>query len=492
MKENEDVKDEIKEEVKEMPVASEMVAPKQKNDQNLDASVSLAIKKRQIPAIIGILGALVTVIACFLPLYTLSFLGLTKNVMYIEGDGVLVCACAVIVAVLIFVRKQRFSIIPVIGEVMFLCNTVFLAKDILDFGGSYGAGLIVLILGILTSFVGIVLAFIWKTDRSTKKGNIITAVVVALLAILLVVLMIVGQAYENAKKYNEAIEQMNKGNYDDAIDLFEKLEDYEDSQEKLTESKYLKAKSYLEDERYSDARDIFEDLGEYEDSDELVKICDFGEIKESYWDASDLPDIITKIKEKCPDLKEAKNFVNDAIREQLAYYDSYEDYDGALEFLNTFSTQWDVKRQKNMYKKKIADREAAEEEARREEEEQQQALLREQQELQEELYADSSQDFDYADLAGKYWGSGRAYASVSIYSSPEDNEIGNIEFALEDGTGYMGSLYIVEDGAVVLCSVSDTVYVRFSYDSATNMAIMNIEMNGESVATMNQVEHWYS
>ena len=481
---------EEKEKIKETAVTSEPIEPEQKNNNNLDASVSLAIKKRHIPAIIGIIGALVTVIACFMPLYTLSFFGMTKNVMYIEGDGVLVCVCAVIAVVLIFARKQRFSVVPVIGEALFLCNTVFLAKDILDFGGSYGAGLIVLILGILISLVGIVLAFAWKTDRSTKKGNIITSLVLMVLAVLLVVLMIAGQAYENEKNYNEAIEQMNKGNYDDAIDLFQKLDDYESSQAKLTESKYLKAKSYLADERYTDAKDIFEELGDYQDSVDFVQACDFGKIKDSYWDSSDLPDTIDAIKEKCPDLKEAKEFVDEKVKGQLDSYDSYEDNEGALEFLNKIADKWDVKDEIKKYEKNIADIKAAEEEAKRAAEEEARRVEEAQQEY---FYSDSSMGYDYADLAGLYLGDGMAYANVSIYSSPEDSEIGNMDFALEDGTIYEGTLFIVEDGLMQLYgNFTDTIYVRFWMDSSSNMATMDIAVNGYAAVTMEQDEHWYS
>ena len=485
MKENEEVREEAENKTETLEIS----APEKKRDNNLDASVSLAIRKRHIPAIIGIVGALVTVIACFMPLYSLSFFGMTRNIMYIEGDGVLVCVCAVIAAVLIFIHKQRFSVVPVIGEALFLCNTVILAKDFLDFGGSYGAGLIVLILGILISLVGIVLAFAWKTDRSTKKGNVITIVVLAVLAVLLAVIMIVGQAYENEKNYNKAIELMNKGDYDDAINLFKELEDYEDSQEKLTESKYLKAKSYLAEERYSDAKEIFEVLGEYEESVNLAKVCDFGKIKDSYWDSSDLPDTIDEIREKCPDLKEAKEFVDEKIKDQLDYYDSYEDNEGALEFLNKIADKWDVKDEIKKYKNNIAKIKAEEEEARRAEEEAQKVLQQEYQEAYTENLA------DYSELAGRYDGENGGSAEVNIYSSPEDGEtgklIGNISVELNDES-YSGELVEVADYIFIIGDeYGPAVEVEFFTDDS-GMATFSIYDVGEYVGTFYQTEHWYS
>lgn len=77
----------------------------------------------------------------------------------------------------------------------------------------------------------------------------------------------------NSSDYNRAQELCEKGNYEDALDIFEELGDYEDSNEMVVSCNYEIAKLLFEEGTYEDALDIFEALGDYKDSAALFSSC---------------------------------------------------------------------------------------------------------------------------------------------------------------------------------------------------------------------------
>ncbi|MGC4017903.1 MAG: tetratricopeptide repeat protein [Muricomes sp.] len=92
-----------------------------------------------------------------------------------------------------------------------------------------------------------------------------------------------GDKVEEAKnrcKYQEALAFIEEKDYPSAIEILNSL-DYEDSQDKLLESKYSYAKEYVDSKDYNLALVILEDL-KYKDSEELMKLCKYNLGKELY------------------------------------------------------------------------------------------------------------------------------------------------------------------------------------------------------------------
>lgn len=77
----------------------------------------------------------------------------------------------------------------------------------------------------------------------------------------------------NSSDYKEAEEMYNNGDYAAALELYNALGEYEDSQEKAKSCQYSIANSLFEDAKYEDALDIYKELGKHEDSEEKVKCC---------------------------------------------------------------------------------------------------------------------------------------------------------------------------------------------------------------------------
>jgi tetratricopeptide (TPR) repeat protein len=67
-------------------------------------------------------------------------------------------------------------------------------------------------------------------------------------------------------KYNAALALMKSGKYEEAIEVFEKIEGYRDSEHKILECKYEEAESYVTQKNYKSAIDIFNYLNDYSDS----------------------------------------------------------------------------------------------------------------------------------------------------------------------------------------------------------------------------------
>ena len=82
------------------------------------------------------------------------------------------------------------------------------------------------------------------------------------------------------KKYAEAVALYESGKYEDALAVFEFLENYKDSssmvtscKEKITERKYNEAVELLNNKQYEEAIKVFEKLNGYKDSNDRIKQC---------------------------------------------------------------------------------------------------------------------------------------------------------------------------------------------------------------------------
>jgi len=77
----------------------------------------------------------------------------------------------------------------------------------------------------------------------------------------------------NSQDYNKATELMQNGDYVQALELFEHLEDYKDSADQALACRYAIASNYYEKNYYDEALQLFTSLGDYQDSSNMVKEC---------------------------------------------------------------------------------------------------------------------------------------------------------------------------------------------------------------------------
>ena len=136
---------------------------------------------------------------------------------------------------------------------------------------------------------------ILKERREKTRKNLIIAGVIALIIGIPVTLAIVIPAKkqaENEKQYTKAQNLYAEGKYEEAGEILNELDDYEDaselSKEITSQTEYSKAKELFTAGKYDDAKNIFEELGEYLDSAELAEKCsyqaNFDEAMELYYD----------------------------------------------------------------------------------------------------------------------------------------------------------------------------------------------------------------
>jgi len=132
--------------------------------------------------ILGIIGNVLLIIAVFLPIYSVSILGYTQSVSYIQGDGVIVLILAIVNLVLIFADKigekveffkkltnPKFTLIPtaIIAIMLIMLSTSFSSSGLSSLGSMGG-----LSIGFWLLWVGVVVAaiypFLYKGEDSAK------------------------------------------------------------------------------------------------------------------------------------------------------------------------------------------------------------------------------------------------------------------------------------------------------------------------------------
>lgn len=84
------------------------------------------------------------------------------------------------------------------------------------------------------------------------------------------------QVYKEANAYAES------ANYDEAIRAYTEVIDFKDSESKIVECNYLKAKTLLESGELDAAKEIFDSISTYEDSATLSKECVYRKAKAAF------------------------------------------------------------------------------------------------------------------------------------------------------------------------------------------------------------------
>ncbi len=111
-------------------------------------------------------------------------------------------------------------------------------------------------------------------EKAAKKRKKIIKIAAPIVATCIAFVIVLTSVIIPNSKYNSAVNLMNAGNYEEAIDIFEALDGYKDSQNQINECKYLKAISLINDGKFVEAYDSLIALGDYKDS---------AEIYEQYW-----------------------------------------------------------------------------------------------------------------------------------------------------------------------------------------------------------------
>ena len=105
-----------------------------------------------------------------------------------------------------------------------------------------------------------------KARKRKKKKRIIMSASIASVAVLTAIAVLFVTVFLPMIRYSNARKLLNDKKYDEAIEAFEKMNDYKDSQEMVSESKYKKALSLKEEGLYEEACDILSGLNDYKES----------------------------------------------------------------------------------------------------------------------------------------------------------------------------------------------------------------------------------
>ena len=123
------------------------------------------MKQHKISLLIIVIGCVMVILGCVLPFYTVNYMGVTASVKYIEVDGIIVCICAIVAAILAFLKLKKVAIVPsAIGLVLTVVELIA-AQDAIGALGSLNIGAYLVVLGAIVAVVGSVLAFVWRLSR---------------------------------------------------------------------------------------------------------------------------------------------------------------------------------------------------------------------------------------------------------------------------------------------------------------------------------------
>ena len=385
-------------------------------------------------------GAAVVLFGCILPLYSISILGTTMSQNYIKGDGLIVMALLAVTLVLSFIGIQKVAPIPLILAIACFVYDIIHAGKLLDGLGTFGAGLYFIILGFIIVAVGLFVAIKNKFYRSEitkeltpeerKKRNTIIAVSAgAGVVVIAVVCVIMFTVVKPQKEYDTAVSLLEYGSYDEAIEAFEKLGNYKDSTEKISECKYQKAKDKFDFWNYDEAAKLFQEIPDYKDSADKLKECKYIQAKETLGD--DEYDKAAEMFQSISDYKDAVDMVKECKYQKAEAYFYEEDYQKTIDILKQIRDYKDSS-------EVIANCEY---------------LLNPEPEYVEPDYNTSSyaqtefwipdeEDIKYMAYAGRYVNDNGEELTISMYSSlDEGNTVGNLSY-----DDCQGNLVDVGDG----------------------------------------------
>lgn len=136
-----------------------------------------------------------------------------------------------------------------------------------------------------------------EAEEKAKKNKRIVMMAAAIAVICIAGYLLMTYVIIPNNKYNAALALMKSGEYEAAIESFEALNAYRDSEEKIEEcqdgimmNKYNAAITLMDSAEYDKAIEAFEALNGYKDSDEKIKECEDAILLENYNEALALID----------------------------------------------------------------------------------------------------------------------------------------------------------------------------------------------------------
>lgn len=110
-----------------------------------------------------------------------------------------------------------------------------------------------------------------QRKETVRKAKIATIILAPIIAITLVVAFwIWPDVLQPSMEYNSAISLLEKGKYSDAIEIFDSLADYKDSQTFILEAKYRMALEKLSTGDDSEALELFTEIRQYSNSEKYL------------------------------------------------------------------------------------------------------------------------------------------------------------------------------------------------------------------------------
>ncbi len=145
----------------------------------------------------------------------------------------------------------------------------------------------------------------------------------------------------NDYKYDKAVALADSGNYSEAINAFNELGEYSDSQEKALECEYNYALKLEEDGKFAEARLIFENLEGYSDSSTRAQACAYSEAK-SALEAKNFK-VASKLFTELGDYGDSKDMVKECSYQNALSLIENKEYKSAIEILIAIRKYSDAK-----------------------------------------------------------------------------------------------------------------------------------------------------
>ena len=115
------------------------------------------IKKNRMWITLG--GLALAIIACFLPFAKVSVFGYSQTINYVDGgrDGIIVIIAAIVAGVLVFLKKEKFSVIP---SGIAALVTIYDIINVTKVAGGSSFGGVSISIGAILILVGLIIAII--------------------------------------------------------------------------------------------------------------------------------------------------------------------------------------------------------------------------------------------------------------------------------------------------------------------------------------------
>lgn len=110
-----------------------------------------------------------------------------------------------------------------------------------------------------------------------RKRKIILSITIPAFILVCLYLYLLAVYIIPTNKYNDALEMLSADEYEEAIAVFEELEDFSNSAEMVIESKYLKAEYLYENESYTEAVVVYETIADLKDVEQEINEAKYQE-----------------------------------------------------------------------------------------------------------------------------------------------------------------------------------------------------------------------